>query len=157
MIFQLKQKFNLFCLRNALLSFSKLTAPDVWIKNPSSGDFQLNLLFKSHLLRFFASMSEFSWTPFPGKHSCGHDAQAELYPSTQPCPTCQPGTSLRLLSQAGAALRGFLLPVLSLSPACISQTHESRAAQAVLAAPASQHHPQCGPWEGRGALSIPLP
>jgi len=37
----------------------------VWIKNPTSGDFQLNLLFKSHLWRFFASVSEFSWTPFP--------------------------------------------------------------------------------------------
>lgn len=132
MIFQLKQKLNLFCLRNALLSFSKLTAPDVWIKNPSSGDFQLNLLFKSHLLRFFASVSEFSWAPFSWQTQSWAWCTAwavprhTALPQVQLEPTCQPRTSLCVLSQAGTAPRNFFPAVFSLSPARISQICERR-------------------------------
>lgn len=162
MIFQLKQELNLFCLRNALLSFSKLTAPDVWIKNPSSGDFQLNLLFKSHLLRFFASVSEFSWTLFSWQTQrwawCTAWAVPKhtALPHVHWCPPASPEHPPGFPAKLGQH-RGFFLPMFSLSPSCISQIHESRASQALLAAPASQYYLQCGPWEGREAPSILLP
>lgn len=124
MIFQLKQKLNLFCLRNALLSFSKLTAPDVWIKNPSSGDFQLNLLFKSHLLRFFASVSEFSWTPFSWQTQLWAWCIGWAVPKHTALPHVQLVPAQNSPYSPGTAHRGFFLPMFSLNPACISQTHE---------------------------------
>lgn len=162
MIFQLKQKLNLFCLRNALLSFSKLTAPDVWIKNPSSGDFQLNLLFKSHLLRFFASVSEFSWTPFSWQTQSWAWCTAWAVPRHTACLRCSwsPRASPehpRAFSARLGQHPGTSSPQCSPSVQHVFLRYVKEDTQALLAAPASQYCLQCSPWKGREAPSTLLP